>query len=86
MKVMDSLSGLGANPRDTRRYREDLQRRHGGEDALSCFDAFGLQYQRPRWLARSQFLAQGGGRNSEPLPVFGHRAPGAFDALLLEHF
>ena len=44
IKTMDFGSGQGANHSDTRRYRADLQRRHGCEDALSCFDIFGLQY------------------------------------------
>jgi hypothetical protein len=38
MKAMDSAVGLGANRSDTGRYREDLQRRHTVEDALSCFE------------------------------------------------
>jgi hypothetical protein len=38
MKAMDSASGLGANHSDTVWYREDLQQRHGAEDALSCFE------------------------------------------------
>jgi hypothetical protein len=33
---MDLLSWLGANRSDTRRYREDLQRRQGGKDAVFC--------------------------------------------------
>ena len=37
-KAMDSARGQGANRSDTRRYREDLQRRHRVEDALSCFE------------------------------------------------
>jgi len=36
--VMDSRPGQGANRSDSRRYREDLQRRHGCEVALSCFE------------------------------------------------
>jgi hypothetical protein len=44
MKVMDSGPGLGANRRHSRSYDEDLQRRHGFEDALSCFDISGLEY------------------------------------------
>ena len=35
---------LGANRSDTEWYREDLQRRHRVEDALSCFDTSGAQY------------------------------------------
>ena len=45
MKVMDSRPGQGANRSDSRSYREDLQRRHGCEGALSCFDISGLPYQ-----------------------------------------
>lgn len=37
-KVMDSARGQGANRSDSQSYREDLQRRHRVEDALSCFD------------------------------------------------
>jgi hypothetical protein len=37
-KAMDSRRGQGANRSDTSGYREDLQRRHRREDALSCFD------------------------------------------------
>jgi hypothetical protein len=37
-KVVDSRRGQGANRSDTLWYREDLQRRHRREDALSCFD------------------------------------------------
>jgi len=44
MKVMDSASWLGANHSDTRTYREDLQRRHGVEGALSCIDIFESQH------------------------------------------
>jgi hypothetical protein len=44
MKAMDSARGQGANHSDTRRYREDLQRRHRVEDALSCFEFSGLAY------------------------------------------
>jgi replicative superfamily II helicase len=36
MKAMDLASWLGANRSDTSWYREDLQRRHGAKDALSC--------------------------------------------------
>ena len=32
---------------------QGLQRRQGCEDALSCFDIFGLQYQRPQGLLRA---------------------------------
>ena len=46
MKAMDSARRLGANRSDTRRYREDLQRRPRVEDAISCFDISGSQYQR----------------------------------------
>ncbi len=46
MKAMDSCPGQGANRSDSRSYREDLQRRrHGCEDAHSCFDISGLMYQ-----------------------------------------
>jgi hypothetical protein len=44
MKAMDSRPGQGANRSDSRSYREDLQRRHGGEGALSCFDISVLLY------------------------------------------
>ena len=44
MKAMDSARRLGANRSDTRRYREDLQRRPRVEDAVSCFDISGSQY------------------------------------------
>jgi hypothetical protein len=37
-KVMDSSRGQGTNRSDTEWYREDLQRCHQREDALSCFD------------------------------------------------
>jgi len=43
-KAMDSRRGRGANRSDTRSYREDLQRRHRGEDALSCFEISGAMY------------------------------------------
>jgi len=36
MKSMRSGSGQGANRSDTSWYREDLQRRHGPEGAISC--------------------------------------------------
>jgi hypothetical protein len=38
---MDLLSWLGANRSDTRRYREDSQRRQGGKDAVLCADQRG---------------------------------------------
>ena len=44
MKVMGSAAWLGANHSDTRTYREDLQRRHGVEGALSWFDIFESQH------------------------------------------
>ncbi|MDH3210154.1 MAG: hypothetical protein OEL91_07230, partial [Burkholderiaceae bacterium] len=44
MKVMNSASWQGANRSDTRTYREDLQRRHGVEGALSWFDIFESQH------------------------------------------
>ncbi|MDH3461539.1 MAG: hypothetical protein OEM00_11335 [Burkholderiaceae bacterium] len=44
MKVMDLASWLGANHSDTRTYREDFQRRHGVEGALSCIDTFEPQH------------------------------------------
>jgi len=44
MKSMDSLAGQGANRSNSRSYCEDLQRRHAGEGAISCFDTSGLQY------------------------------------------
>ena len=37
-KAMDSARGQGANHSDAPRHREDLQRRHRVEDALSCFE------------------------------------------------
>jgi hypothetical protein len=36
IKPMDSLAWLGANRSDSRSYREDLQQRQGGEDAVLC--------------------------------------------------
>ena len=45
MKAMDLRPGQGANRIDSRSYREDLQRRHGCEGALSCFDISVLLYQ-----------------------------------------
>ncbi len=44
MKAMDSALWLGANRSDTSRYREDLQRRHRAEDALSCFEISAPMY------------------------------------------
>jgi tripartite-type tricarboxylate transporter receptor subunit TctC len=44
MKAMNSSPGLGANRRHSRSYGKDLQRRHGFEGALSCFDISGLEY------------------------------------------
>ncbi|WP_344868686.1 hypothetical protein [Comamonas faecalis] len=44
MKAMDSRPGQGANRSDSHSYREDLQRRHGCEDTLSCFDISRLLY------------------------------------------
>jgi len=44
-KAMDSARGQGANPSDTEWYREDLQRGHRAEDALSCFEISGVAYQ-----------------------------------------
>jgi hypothetical protein len=35
-KPMDLSSWLGANRSDTKWYREDLQRRQGGKDAVLC--------------------------------------------------
>ena len=37
-KAMDSARGQGANHSDASWHREDLQRRHRVEDALSCFE------------------------------------------------
>jgi hypothetical protein len=45
MKATDSAPGLGANHSDTSWYREDLQRRRGAEDALSCFEISVSMYQ-----------------------------------------
>jgi hypothetical protein len=42
---MDLLSWLGANRRDTHRYREDSQRRQGGEGAVLCADQRGTLHQ-----------------------------------------
>jgi len=36
MKSMDLFARQGANHSDTRRYREDLQRRMADKDAISC--------------------------------------------------
>ena len=58
MKVTDSRSGLGANRRHSRSYGEDLQRRHGCEDALSCFDISGSEYYLPGTDGGSGHLAQ----------------------------
>jgi hypothetical protein len=44
MKAMNSRPGQGANRSDSHSYREDLQRRHGCEGALSCFDITELLY------------------------------------------
>jgi predicted nucleic acid-binding Zn-ribbon protein len=66
-KPMDLLSWLGANRSDTRRYREDLQRRQGSRDAVLC----AASVQRctgfaPLWLAAvalcwsASAVAQGG--------------------------
>jgi hypothetical protein len=41
---MDSFSGQGASRSEGYAPSQGLQRRHGDEDALSCFDIFGLQY------------------------------------------
>jgi hypothetical protein len=43
-KAMHSARGLGANRSDTFWYREDLQRRHRVEGALSCFEISVLAY------------------------------------------
>jgi hypothetical protein len=43
-KVMDSARGQGANHSDASWHREDLQRRHRVEDALSCFEISVLAY------------------------------------------
>ena len=45
MKVLASRPGQGANRSEGWPPSQGLQRRHGCEDALSCFDIFGLQYQ-----------------------------------------
>jgi len=45
MKAMDSAWWQGANRSNTEWYCEDLQRRHRVEDALSCFEISGSQYQ-----------------------------------------
>ena len=45
MKVMESCPGQGASRREGWASSQGLQRRHGCEDAFSCFDIFGLQYQ-----------------------------------------
>ena len=42
---MDSFARLGANHSDTFWYREDLQRRMADEDAFSCLEIYGLEYQ-----------------------------------------
>ncbi len=47
MKVMASYPGLGAKRSHRSHnggYGEDLQRRDGCEDALSCFDISGSEY------------------------------------------
>ena len=44
MKVMDSCPGLGAKRRHSGGYGEDLLRRDGCEDALSCFDISVSEY------------------------------------------
>jgi len=44
MKVMDSCPGQGASRSEGCAPSQGWQRRHGCEDALSCFDIFGLQY------------------------------------------
>ncbi len=36
IKAIDFGSGQGENHGDTRRYRADLQRRHGTKDAVLC--------------------------------------------------
>jgi len=36
MKSMDLFARQGANHSDTRRYREDLQRRMADKDTISC--------------------------------------------------
>ncbi|HRQ02664.1 MAG TPA: hypothetical protein PK606_07325, partial [Ottowia sp.] len=46
MKLMHSPAGQGANRSDTGQYREDLQRRHAGEGAISY--AGYLRYSTPR--------------------------------------
>ena len=38
MKAMDSVSARGAKHSDTDWYRDDLQRRHEAEGALSCLE------------------------------------------------
>jgi hypothetical protein len=43
-KAMDSARGQGANRSDALWHREDLQRRHRVEDALSCFEISVLVY------------------------------------------
>ena len=56
MKPMDLRSGQGANRGDTGRYREDLQRRPGRKDAVSCFDISVPAYtcRQIRMLLRDQ--------------------------------
>jgi hypothetical protein len=44
-KAMDSARGQGANHSDALWHREDLQRGHRVEDALSCFEISVSAYQ-----------------------------------------
>ena len=43
-KAMDSVRGQGANHSDAQWHREDLQRSHRVEDALSCFEISGSEH------------------------------------------
>ena len=51
---MDLPAGLGANRSDTRRYREDLQRRPAGKGAVLCAE----QRATPHWVSTAEAEAE----------------------------
>jgi len=53
---MASYPGQGASRGEGWPPSQGLQRRHGCEDALSCFNIFGLQYQSLKGLCTGSLI------------------------------
>jgi aspartyl-tRNA(Asn)/glutamyl-tRNA(Gln) amidotransferase subunit C len=89
MKPMNLRSGQGAKRSDANSYREHLQRRPGRKDTISCFDAYGSQYQVvfERFCSKSRRFGRGcgkGGIITQSLPDSSRRS--AFAGRLGAHF